>query len=372
MLSAITRPTLLVNIAQVERNIQRMVGKTAAAGVILRPHFKTHQSAAIGQLFHAHGVRHITVSSLDMALYFAEAGWQDITVAIPANVREIDKINTLAQRIKLGLLVENPTTAAILAQQVAHPVQIWLEVDTGYGRTGVWHEDTAAIAAILDHLRSAPDLQWAGVLTHAGHSYRARSKAELTAVHEETLGRMQAVQQFVLGQGWPTCPISIGDTPTATALDDWAGVAELRPGNFVFYDLMQAQIGVCASEEIAVAVACPVIALYPQRQQVMLYGGAVHFGKEQLVEANGRIVYGYLADSTPQSPFGAAVPTAALTALSQEHGTLTIADPALLGHIRVGDVLTILPVHSCLTADLYDNYVGLDGQRYGRMPRQGA
>lgn len=360
------RPTLLLNVAQMERNIGRMVAKTAAEGVIFRPHFKTHQSAELGQLFRAHGLSRITVSSLDMATYFADHGWGDITVAVPANVREMDKINALAQRITLNLLVENPTTAATLAAEVRHPLHIWLEMDTGYHRTGVPHNEPDAALAIWRIIHAAPQLHFAGLLTHAGHSYLARTTAELADLHQQTIGRLRPLQTLLLAHGQPTCPLSLGDTPTASVLDHFPGADELRPGNFVFYDLMQAQIGACTPAEIAVAVACPVIAIYPHRQQVMLYGGAVQFGKERLVEEDGRVVYGYLAAEN-WSGYHA---HAALTGLSQEHGTLTITDPALLARIQIGDMLSILPVHSCLTADLYDHYNGTDGRRYGRIPRQ--
>ncbi|MDQ1351629.1 MAG: hypothetical protein QG657_1934, partial [Acidobacteriota bacterium] len=65
------------------KNIIRIKEKIARSpGVRFRPHFKTHQSAQIGQWFREMGVSAITVSSVDMALYFAQHGWTDITIAI--------------------------------------------------------------------------------------------------------------------------------------------------------------------------------------------------------------------------------------------------------------------------------------------------
>jgi len=46
--------------------------------------------------------------------------------------------------------------------------------------------------------------------------------------------------------------------------------------------------------------------------------------------------------------------------LSQEHG-LIHADPDLLQSVNVGDIMLILPVHSCLTANLLKRYQMLDG-----------
>ncbi|RMG79679.1 MAG: alanine racemase, partial [Bacteroidetes bacterium] len=89
----LTQPVPLLQSDICRANIRRMVGKARKNGVRLRPHFKTHQSAEIGEWFRAEGVSQIAVSSLVMAEYFAGAGWSDITVAFPVNILEIETIN---------------------------------------------------------------------------------------------------------------------------------------------------------------------------------------------------------------------------------------------------------------------------------------
>ena len=81
----IAKPTLLLDTQKVRRNITRMAEKVQRSGVRLRPHFKTHQSAVIDEWFRAQGITDITVSSVDMAIYFARHGWDDITIAFPVN-----------------------------------------------------------------------------------------------------------------------------------------------------------------------------------------------------------------------------------------------------------------------------------------------
>ena len=61
-----------------------MVDRAAAADVDFRPHFKTHRSREVGRWFRDFGVAAITVSSVDMAQYFSNDGWDDITIAFPA------------------------------------------------------------------------------------------------------------------------------------------------------------------------------------------------------------------------------------------------------------------------------------------------
>ena len=84
----VTEPTMVLNEEVCKSNIARMAAKAKAANVVFRPHFKTHQSREIGEWFRASGVDKITVSSLNMAMKFAEWGWNDITVAFPVNCLE--------------------------------------------------------------------------------------------------------------------------------------------------------------------------------------------------------------------------------------------------------------------------------------------
>ncbi len=359
----IIKPTLLLDAAKAQRHIARMAQKAQASGVRLRPHFKTHQSAEIGEWFRQLGVQAITVSSVDMARYFADHGWTDITIAFPVNVREIEEIGALAQRVRLGLLVESVETAVFLQNHLAAQADIWLKIDVGYQRTGIDWRDGALITAVAQAISAAPHLRLVGLLTHAGHTYKARGATAVQAIHQQTVTRLQKVQSALRQQGWEAA-ISIGDTPGASLASDFSGVDEIRPGNFVFYDAMQAQIGACALEDVAVALACPVVAKHPARQQLVLYGGAVHLSKEALQEEGGNS-YGRVARLN--SGGGWDILPYHVVSLSQEHG-LVQGDEALLAETAVGDLLLVLPVHSCLTANLMKRYLTLDGDWLAMYP----
>jgi len=72
---SIKTPTFLINEAVAKKNIQVMVHKAKLNQIRFRPHFKTHQSAKIGNWYLDAGVRCIQASSVTMANYFAGAGW---------------------------------------------------------------------------------------------------------------------------------------------------------------------------------------------------------------------------------------------------------------------------------------------------------
>jgi len=359
----LTRPTLLLDQNRVSENIAFMVGIARAAGVRLRPHFKTHQSAEIASWFREHGVTGCTVSSLSMARYFAEAGWDDIAVAVPVNLAEMSLINELAARIDLSLLVDDPTVAGLLDAQLAHDVSVWVEVDVGYGRTGISWRDADAVLALVGTLASGRHTRPRGLATHAGHSYRARGKAAVLEVHEESLRRMKTLQEHLQSNNLPD-QIAVGDTPTCSLARTFGPATEIRPGNFVFYDLDQVRIGSCEASQIAVALACPVISVYPHRGEVVIYGGAVHFSKDYLEDEAGNRHYGAVVQRL-ENGWGAQIPGCHLHALSQEHGRLRMP-AAALNTVKHGDFLLFLPVHSCLCANLHPGYRTLEGRMVTR------
>ena len=68
--------------------------------------------------------------------------------------------------------------------------------------------------------------------------------------------------------------------------NDCSNFDEIRPGNFAYYDVMQYHIGSCNMDNIAVAVACPVVAVHPQKNELVIYGGAIHLSKEFIAADN--------------------------------------------------------------------------------------
>ncbi len=358
----IQKPTLLLDSARVQANIDKMVAKAQQSHIHFRPHFKTHQSAQIGTWFKERGVEAITVSSVEMATYFANHGWQDITIAFPVNILEIEQINKLAAKVKLGLLLESLDVMHFLDKHLTSPVTIWLKIDVGYHRTGILWTEPQKFVNLAQAIELIPHLTLKGLLTHSGHTYSARSKEQVEAIYQETVSRMQSVRQHLITAGFERLEISVGDTPSCSLVDDLSAVDEIRPGNFVFYDVTQLQIGACMEQELALVVACPVVAKYPERNNVVIYGGAVHHSKE-FIEIDGKKVFGYVALLYDEG-WGPCLPHAYVSGVSQEHGIL-IMDDATLNQLNIGDVIAILPVHSCLTANLLGlNYLTTKGEWY--------
>lgn len=359
----IEKPTLLLNEAAVRRNIRRMTEKARASGIRFRPHFKTHQSAEVGAWFREEGVNAITVSSVDMAVYFANHGWNDITIAFPANVRQARTLAELAGKIRLGLLIESVETAARLSEALGSSVaEAWLKVDSGAHRTGLAWDNTQVAIGVARTVQQTPNLRLRGLLTHAGQTYGARGSEDVCRRYKASVHRIDSLRKAMAEVG--LLEVSVGDTPGSTLCADLGPVNELRPGNFVFYDSQQLQIGSCGWEDVAAALACPVVARHPERGEAVIYGGAVHLSKDYLMEGDTRS-YGYVC-LPGQEGWSAPLPGAYVSALSQEHGILKM-QPADLDRLQVGDLVCILPAHSCLTVTLMKQYRTLDGKTIGTM-----
>ena len=371
----IDTPSLLFRPDIARRNLDRMLSRCASAGIGLRPHFKTHQSHAVGRLFRAAGIDKIAVSSLRMAEYFALDGWRDITIAIPLNLREKARIAALAGRLSLGLTLDHVETAKSLAAGLGAAVRIWIEVDTGDHRTGIPWTDEERIAELTLFLAECPAFEFAGVLAHAGHSYGLEGAGEADALYREQAEKLSRVAGVVAAATGRPCPaISFGDTPLCSMADRLEGITEARPGNFIFYDLMQAGIGSCVIDDIAVAMACPVISKSEERMELVVHGGGVHFSKDFLKAPGGRgRLYGQAV--RPVANGWGLIEGVYLRALSQEHGVVALPDRDALRQYAHGDLLCFLPVHSCMAADAMGEYLvwenGLAGDRLAMMPKRG-
>ncbi len=234
----------------------------------------------------------------------------------------------------------------------------FIKVDSGYHRTGVDAEDLSSIKKLLLPLKDARHLIFIGFLTHAGNTYRARSAEDIKSMAKVSLHKMLALKVFLKDE-FPLMQISWGDTPSCSVVNDFHGVDEFRPGNFVFYDYMQCLIGSCQLNDIAVCLVAPVLALHKDRGEVVVHAGAVHLSKECVKNDDGKDVYGLVVSFTNGS-WDVDNVLGEVVSLSQEHGVIKVKE-GCFDNFNVGDVIGILPVHSCLTVNLMRKFFTSEG-----------
>lgn len=365
-LDTIDQPTLLIDENVTRQNIHRMIERANANQAAFRPHFKTHQSAQVGEWFREMGVNRITTSSVEMAEYFAACGWMDILIAFSLNPRQAPRINALAEKIHLEVLVENDEALDAIARSVSAHLSVWVKIDVGNGRTGLDWQDVVGVANLCRRVTQNPMLTLAGLLTHSGHTYHAADPDDAARIFREGIDRLAHLRERLKEAGINGLRLSVGDTPGCSICEDWSGADEVRPGNFVFYDAMQALAGVCTYSEVSMALACPVVAKHSERREVVIYGGAIHLSKDS-VQLDGKTSYG-LPVLQRGDRWAQPIPGARVDRLSQEHGILHVPGGEY-DRISVGELVFILPAHSCLTVQVMGEYFTLKGEKIKTLNR---
>ncbi len=337
-------PALLLDLDRLEANLVAMAERCRRLGVRLRPHVKTHKCVEIARRQRELGAVGLTVSTLEEAAAFEAAGFQDLTWALPVPLSRLAEARTLAARVTLRLLVD--TSEAVDALEAAgFPFHVFLKVDCGYHRSGVDPARPEALE-LARRLARSRRLRFAGLLTHSGHAYRARGRAELAAVAEQERSVMASFAERLRGEGLPVPEVSVGSTPALSAATHLDGVTEARPGNYVFYDRMQVGLGACRVEDCALTVLASVVSSPPGADHSVVDAGALALSKDPGLPFAEPPSLGEVFADVEGGPLA---PDLRLVSLSQEHGVLS-------GRRRLGERLRILPNHSCLAAACFDRY----------------
>jgi D-serine deaminase-like pyridoxal phosphate-dependent protein len=348
----INKPTLILDEKRCRNNIQNVADRAKNAGCILRPHFKTHQSLEIAEWIRSAGVTGITVSSTSMANYFASGGWNDITIAFPFFRAQLNDLKKLEKTCKLRLFVNETADLEYLNQNLVNPFDFVIEIDPGFGRSGVDHQNYEQMNALIHTSEILEKCSFHGFYIHDGRSYQAKGANQIKKVISTSISVLKSLKNK-----YPQASVSLGDTPSSSVLEpeDLEGMDELTPGNFVFYDWMQVQIGSCSLDDVALFIVLPVAQRFENQKRAMLHGGAVHLSKDFIFENEiqnfGQQVSFSLSDIVADEG-------SFITALSQEHGTLSGVT-----HKTGDDLVWICPIHSCLTANLHDHYRATDGRK---------
>lgn len=368
-LTDLPTPCALIERSTVVRNVERASRRALELGVRLRPHVKTHKcvEAARLQIAGVAGVAGpfsgITVSTLAEAWHFARAGFSDLTYAFPIPVDRIPEAVELARRVDhLHLVVDHPEAAARLEEAAARggvTLDVWLEIDCGDHRAGVDPAGAGAVQ-VARRLAAAEGIRFRGLLTHGGQSYGACSPDEIADAAREERDVTVACATRLRADGVDVPEVSIGSTPTFGVLDSLAGVTEVRPGNYVFFDAYQVAIGSCSRADVAFSVLATVVGVHPESRTLIVNAGALALSKDAgPTHVDPDCGYGVVLSLDGKGVHR----DLRVDRLSQEHGRIRSLAPLDPSRFPLGSRLRIIPNHSCLAAALHDRYHVLDGDR---------
>jgi D-serine deaminase-like pyridoxal phosphate-dependent protein len=361
-------PFLVLNTSKVQYNATRMADRLRAAKVQLRPHVKTAKSLEVARVCHGGQTGPITVSTLKEAEFFAANGFTDILYAVGIAPNKFAHVARLRDEgVSLTIITDSLQAAHAIGHYCRdHAVHLptLIEIDTDGHRAGVKPNDADTLRAIGQAL----DGNLHGVMTHAGASYECRSVAQIEAIAEQERSGIVLAANTLRGAGLPCAMVSLGSTPTAIFARSYAGITEVRAGVYIFQDLVMAGLGVCATTDIALSVACTVIGHRKDKGWLITDAGWMALSRDRGTATQAQDqAYGLVADEA-----GTILKDVLVSQVNQEHGVIAHRHGIELNEkdFPVGKLLRILPNHACATAAQFDRY-HLETQDQSKLTLQG-
>ena len=341
-------PALLVDRRALAANIEAMAERAASAGVVLRPHAKTHKSIAVASLQRESGASGLTVATVREAETFAAAGFDDLLITNPPVGKwRVDRLVELARRARVRVALD--AVAAVEDLDLACSAAgveigyLW-EVDCGVGRFGT--EPGEATAALIAKVVAVSRLcSFDGLMAFGGHAYQAADDQALAHAASEERRSVVETAAALAARGIETPIRSIGTTPTTHALTTAEGISEFRPGNYVFYDATQVALGLVGVERCALSVLATVVSR-PSRTRLVLDCGSKALAAEQISPRT--VGFGIVRDH----------PELRVVRLFEEQAVVVIDGACDLG---LGDRVEVVPNHSCATLNLHERMLVVDG-----------
>jgi D-serine deaminase-like pyridoxal phosphate-dependent protein len=356
-LTDLRTPTVLIEQSRVERNVERMQESASVRGLRLRPHAKTHKSPALARLQIARGAVGICCAKLGEAEVFALAGIDDIRIPYPLHPVNADRVVALLDRSRLSFIVDHAEVARGWSDAMARAqreVDVLVKVDVGFHRCGIDPEAPGA-AKFVAAVAALPGLRFRGLLSHAGHAYGALSGEEVAAIAAAEARLMTSFADRVRTLGVPVEEISVGATPTARFSAEQAGITELRPGNYIYYDRMQVALGAATWDDCALTVLARVVTTHPP-DRIILDCGSKTLSTDQARGPGNPAGHGVVLSALDE-----AAPNESLLIerLSEEHATVRVqAGPGRAAQARTalqpGDLVRVIPNHACVVSNLVD------------------
>lgn len=341
---ALATPSVVIDAARLAANMTAMQAIADKGGVELHPHIKTHKSLAIADMQRAAGARGITASHPGEASVFIRAGFSPVTLAYPlVRPEPVEALLRLAREhdVTVRFIADSLAGAAALeagASRAGVSADVFLKVDVGLHRCGVDPAGAEGLA-VAERLTRAP-LVFAGLLSHAGHAYGADTPEGIRKVAAQERALLLGFGERLRKNGIAAPKISVGSTPSLIANDGFEGIDEVRPGNYVFFDMTAVRLGIATRNQLSLAIATTIIS--KNRDCYIIDAGSKTLSSDLGAHSTGSGAgFGEVWSDALEAPL-------TIARLSEEHGMVTRGDSDL----AIGTRLMIYPNHACVVVNL--------------------
>jgi D-serine deaminase-like pyridoxal phosphate-dependent protein len=324
-------PVPTVDLDAVERNIARYQAYCDEHGLAFRPHIKTHKLPSIARIQVRAGAVGITCQKLGEAEVMASPGLDDILLTFPLiGAAKAERLAALAAETRVAVAADSDVVARALSGALAGAgaeAGFLVEVDTGFGRTGVQTPEQAAELAQV--VAGLPGLRFDGLMTYP--------------TLPTTGPALRAAIDAIEARGLEVRVVSAGGTPTFFTNHEVPEVTEVRAGTYVYGDRACIADGAVPLEDCALRVRATVVSR-PTRDRAILDSGSKTLTSDPVSwskEGGHGLIVEY--------------PDAAIYGLSEEHGHVDVS--ACADRPEVGEVVTVIPNHACGCTNLHDEVV---------------
>jgi D-serine deaminase-like pyridoxal phosphate-dependent protein len=351
---SVDTPRILVDYDVLMSNIHMVHGYAKRCQVDVRPHVKSHKCLDIAKIQLEEGATGFTAAKADEAAVFFNTAAKSFTLAYPlVEQNKIQRVlsSTRQFNLDMSLIVDSEEgyeVIALMCERLDVKVKIYIKIDVGLKRCGLSPED-ARILRIARKVLSHSHLEFAGLLSHAGHAYRAKDIREVINIAQNELKLLFRVRKFLLDYEIETRKISIGSTPTLLAGIDLQGVTEVRPGNYIFMDRIIWKLGLIAPEQIALTVIATLVS--KNKKHFIIDAGSKVLSSDMGAHGS-KLLEGY-GLAYPSEKYLEEGYKMKIISLSEEHGL--IARPVF--DLPVGAKIRIIPNHACPVVNLTDSLV---------------
>lgn len=331
-LDAISTPMPVIDEDRLAANILKAQSYLDGHGKAFRPHIKTHKIPAIARQQLQAGAIGINCQKVSEAEIFADAGFDDILITFNIlGAAKLSRLKALNARIgRLSVVADSAATIAGLAGtfDAEKPLAVLVECDTGGKRCGVQTPEAALVLA--EKIDTAPGLVFKGILT-----YPAPGGAEkVESFIRETMA--------LLAAKGIECPVrSSGGSPDFYAAHLVPSATEHRAGTYVYNDRAMLRAGHCAAGDLAMHVLATVVSR-PTPDRAVLDCGSKALTSDLLGFSEYGLIEGYEG--------------AKIISLSEEHAVVDLSG-CTSGRPEIGDVVKVVPNHTCVVSNLFDRMV---------------
>lgn len=350
----LTTPRFLVDLDKFEQNIKETAELCQSNGKKLCPMVKTHKSVEVAAIQQTHGAASFLAGTLDEAEKLVEHGFQEIVLAYPiAAAENITRVIGLAKKAHVILSFDGFEAALQMQNQLAAEklqMDYLMIIDCGLHRFGVRPEKVLELARALSSLSA---LNFKGIATHPGQVYGVNSVSEVAKVAQEEIAALETAKNLLSQAGFAVEIVATGSTPTLPFAVQNKTVTTLRPGNYIFYDVIQVALGVVPLERCSLTVLATVIA-NPSENLFIIDAGSKCFGLDKGAHS-AALVQGYgMVKNHPEL---------IVEGLSEEVGKIRATQAT---DLKVGDKIEVIPNHACAAANMTSFLIG---HRHGVIDR---